>query len=148
MNTEEKNRTKDAKANHQQQFIWQILLPVVVASLAVLILTILSIYTAGNDSALNEKWAHISTIFMALPILLLGLIILALLILCSRLVKKITKTIPAYTGYIFHLFARTNQISDQMAQRSATPMIWSKANLAGFSRLVSIIFHIHNNPKE
>ncbi len=147
--TTETNRNKTEQAiRHQREFVWQILLPVIAAVLALLFIAILSITAAGETPAVNQKWAEISTIFLILPSLLFGLVTLALVVLLIWLLRKLSRNIPTYTGYIFRLTRRTTSITNNIAAHSAEPFIRVRSIFAGLTQLISLASHTKTSHKE
>jgi len=148
MNTEQKGNKTEAEFRHQRQFVWQILIPILAAVIVFLLIVVLSISVAGSTPELNEKWAHISTVFLLLPTFLFGLITLALVILLIWLIEKLSHKIPTYTGYIFQLSRQTRRLTDTLTTSGAEPFIRARSSLAGLARLVTIAFHNNTNHKE
>ncbi len=76
---------------------WQILLPVILAGvllLAAAILVSLGTFGAGGDV---ERWAAISTMWLSLPVMIGGLVILALFIGLAYLLARAAGFIPPYS---------------------------------------------------
>ena len=147
--TSEPTRNKtEPEIRHQREFVWQILLPIIAAVLALLFIAILSISAAGITPDVNEKWAQISTILLLLPTLLFGLVTLALVIILIWLLRKLARNIPTYTGYIFHLSRRTTGITSNIAAHSAEPFIRLRSIFAGLTQLITLVIHKKTNHKE
>jgi hypothetical protein len=84
--------------NHRRQLVWQILLPVVLAALLIVGLTVLvniATFTANGDV---ERWAAIATIWIVVPIMIVSLILIALLTGLVYLMKQLLRITPTYTG--------------------------------------------------
>lgn len=130
-----------AKQTHRKQLFWQILLPILVAAVAVLAIGMLAILTAGNPNSKNATWAMISTIFMVLPWLLFSLVPLALLFFFIRLLKNarasITPHLATAAGFSRYLQMRT----DSITQAAAAPLIRTRATIAGLIHLLRMAFH-------
>ena len=127
---------RPAETQHQREFTWQILVPLVLVVLGVLVVTILSIIFFDREPAIGEKWAPIAVILMILPWLVIGLFFLALLILLSVGIKKIHGVIPLYLG-LFSI--RTNQIGtilQKSANQLSVPFIQVGTVIAGLDRLI------------
>lgn len=139
---------RESQINHQRQFFWQILAPILISIIIVLVILVLIVMSAGNAPDLNEKWAHISTIFLSLPVLIGGLLLLVMIIVLSVMIKKMHKGIPTYTGKLLHLMTNVNRVTNISTTKSLSPLIYSKAWFAGFNRLLSMAFHTHNDRKE
>jgi uncharacterized membrane protein len=83
---------------HRKQTMDQIILPVILSALAAIALIVLVIRTtfgAGGDAA---RWAAISTIWLIIPVMFAGLIVLALLIGLIYFMARGLQIIPTYTG--------------------------------------------------
>jgi len=79
---------------HRRQFTLQIVLPILLAALILGGLTYMFMRTGVGDAA---RWAEISTIFLLLPVLLLGVLLLVLVIALTYFVSKALAYIPPYT---------------------------------------------------
>lgn len=82
---------------HRKQLWTQILLPILIAVLvfvAVIIVTSLATFHANGDVG---RWAAISTIWLVLPVILVGLIFLILLIAMIYLMARVMNLIPPYS---------------------------------------------------
>jgi hypothetical protein len=83
---------------HRKQRNTQIILPVVLSTLlmaGLIVLICLATFNSGGDVG---RWAAISTIWIIIPILLAGLITLALIIGCIYLMACALGALPHYTG--------------------------------------------------
>ena len=90
---------------HRKQVVRQIVLPVVLAALVMIgmvVLISLSTFRQGGDVG---RWAAISTIWIVIPIMLAGIIFLAILIGIIYLLARALGALPYYTGiaqgYVF-----------------------------------------------
>ena len=82
---------------HRKQLWTQILLPILIAVLvfvAVIIVTSLGAFRANGDVG---RWAAISTIWLVLPVIFVGLIFLILLIAMIYLMARVSSLIPLYS---------------------------------------------------
>jgi uncharacterized protein involved in cysteine biosynthesis len=82
---------------HRRQMWTQILLPLLIAVLvfiAVIITTSLATFRGHGDVT---RWAAISTIWLILPVLVVGAIILILIIAMIYLMSRLTAIIPPYS---------------------------------------------------
>ncbi len=148
MTTEQKGIKTESELRHQRQFIWQILIPIFTAIIIVVVIVFLSVSAAGSTPELNEKWAHISAIFLLLPTFLFGLITFGLIILLIWLMRKLRRKVPTYTGYIFQLSRQTRRLTDTLSTGSTEPFIWVRSFLSGLARLVTLTFCNKTNHKE
>lgn len=83
---------------HRQQRVTQVILPVLLGALlmvGMIVLISLSTFNSGGDVV---RWAAISTIWIVIPIMLAGLIVLAILIGLIYLMVRALGALPRYTG--------------------------------------------------
>lgn len=84
--------------SHRKQRNMQIILPVVLSAVlmvAVVVLISLATFNSGGDVA---RWAAISTIWIIIPTLIAGLIVLALLLALIYGLARLLGALPYYTG--------------------------------------------------
>ena len=82
---------------HRKQLWTQILLPILLAVLvfiAVIVLTSVATFRNNGDVA---RWAAISTIWLVLPVLIVGLLFLIILLAIIYLLARVTSPIPPYS---------------------------------------------------
>ena len=139
---------REAERKHQQQFTWQILIPILVAVLLALAIGVLSILAAGQEPEMNEKWAQIATVLLILPILLLGLILFVLIILSSQQISRLSKFLSPYLVKFSALVDRTGGIAMNISGKTIKPLIQGKSYQAGIKRLFDLAFHTTHNGKE
>lgn len=83
---------------HRKQRLTQIILPVAVSALAFVGCVVWVSVAAFNQGGDVGRWAAISTIWIVIPIMLAGLIVLALLIGLIYLMARALSGLPYYTG--------------------------------------------------
>jgi len=88
----------DSYLKHRQQRATQIILPVVISTLFMIALIVLISFVTFNSAGDVGRWAAISTIWIVIPILLVGLILLAILIGLIYLMARALGALPYYTG--------------------------------------------------
>jgi uncharacterized membrane protein YhaH (DUF805 family) len=83
---------------HRRQFLTQILLPILTAFVLVGFLAYLLVdMTNVNDGGDLNRWAAISTLWIALPAMVIGIFILLLLVGLIYLLVLLLQTAPVYT---------------------------------------------------
>ncbi|MCC7118487.1 MAG: hypothetical protein IT310_08190 [Anaerolineales bacterium] len=83
---------------HRKQVMRKIILPVVIATLLIIgliVLICLATFNAGGDVG---RWAAISTMWILIPVMIAGIIALALLIGVIYLLALALARLPHYTG--------------------------------------------------
>ncbi len=105
---------------HRKQRTTQIILPMVVSTLllvGLIVLISLSTFGSGGDVG---RWAAISTIWIIIPLLIAGLISLAILIGLIYLMSRALSALPHYTGiaqdYVFKAKAYIVRGADMIAK--------------------------------
>ncbi|MBI5352160.1 MAG: hypothetical protein HZB50_05940 [Chloroflexi bacterium] len=83
---------------HRKQRTTQIILPVVVSAVLMVALIVLISFVTFNSNGDVGRWAAISTIWIIIPTLLAGLIVLAILIGLIYLMARALHYLPHYTG--------------------------------------------------
>ncbi len=83
---------------HRNQRATQIILPVVLSSLllvGLIVLICISTFNSGGDVG---RWAAISTMWIIIPLLVAGLIVLAIIVGLIYLMMRLLDVLPHYTG--------------------------------------------------
>jgi len=83
---------------HRKQVTRQIILPVVIAAVLMIVLIVLISLATFNSNGDVGRWAAISTIWVIIPAILAGLILLAILAGLIYLMARALNALPTYTG--------------------------------------------------
>jgi uncharacterized membrane protein len=83
---------------HRKQRTTQIILPVVISTLALISMVVLISFATFKSDGDVGRWAAVSTIWIIIPILLAGLIFLIILIGLIYLMARALGALPHYTG--------------------------------------------------
>ena len=83
---------------HRRELVWQIILPVVLTSLVIVALIVLVNIATFNQGADVARWAAISTIWIVIPVMLAGLVLLAVFSALVYGMKRLLEITPTYTG--------------------------------------------------
>jgi hypothetical protein len=108
---------------HRRQLWTQILLPLLIAVLvfiAVIITTSLATFRGQGDV---NRWAAISTIWLILPVLVVGAIILVLIIAMIYLMSRLTAIIPPYSLQAQRVVYRIEGAVKYFAGMARKPML-------------------------
>lgn len=136
------------RASHRRQFYWQILLPILAASLIFIALGGVAA-SAGEDKP--AVWANISVILISIILMFTGLGSMLLLAAGIMGVDWLQKKIPPITYltqiYILYFGKKIKTLSDQ----SAEPVVSIRSNMAATQPIIhrikrNIVRIIH--PKE
>ncbi len=82
---------------HRRQVLAQVLLPVILGALLLVGAVILIASAAFRGPADVGRWAAISTIWLVIPVMFLGVLVLAVLCAVIYLMAKFTGLIPPYS---------------------------------------------------
>lgn len=82
---------------HRRQVTWQILVPVIVASLLLIGAAVLVSLAAARGPGDVGRWAAISTIWLLIPVLVAGLVLLVILAALAYATGLATEFIPPYS---------------------------------------------------
>jgi hypothetical protein len=108
---------------HRQQRTTQIILPVVISVLVMIgMIVLISFVTFKSDGDVG-RWAAISTIWIIIPLLLVGLILLAVLIGLIYLMARALGTMPYYTGLAQDYVYKARGYIVRAADMVAAPII-------------------------
>ena len=108
---------------HRKQVWQQILFPIILAILifiAVIVLT--SIATFRNNGEVG-RWAAMSEIWLVIPLIIIGLILLALLIGIIYLLMRLTNLIPPYSYQAQVIFHRIESGAKTIEKIAHKPVI-------------------------
>mgnify|MGYP007066199150 CR=1 FL=1 len=117
---------------HRRQFIWQILIPIIVALLLVIAA---SVVAATRNSGTASLWADISMIWLLIPVLFfsfLFFILLAGLIYALAVLLKIT---PNYTYQVQQMIYRVKQAIKRGADFATKPVFFIEEISARIKRI-------------
>jgi hypothetical protein len=108
---------------HRKQVWTQILLPIVLACLLFVSVSVLVYFTSLKANSELGRWAAISTIWLTLPVLLLGSV--ALITFCALifLISQLTGLIPTYTYQAQRFVYRINGIARQIDGMAKKPIL-------------------------
>ncbi len=105
---------------HRKQVWTQILLPILITvAIIVAVIALTAVSTFRNQADVG-RWAAISTIWLVLPVMAAGLLILILLIAMTYLVTRLIGLIPPYSYQAQKIFYRieagTKRITDMVVR--------------------------------
>jgi uncharacterized membrane protein len=108
---------------HRRQTFNQIVLPVILAAsvmIAMIVLVSLATFSANGDVA---RWAAISTIWLVIPVILVGLIVLVILIGLIYLMARGLQVIPIYTAIVHDYVAKSRWYITRGAHMLVKPFL-------------------------
>lgn len=118
---------------HRRNYIWQILVPILIASALVLLVVIV---IATGTASYVSVWADISAIWIIIPFLILTLIPLALLVASIYGMAKLIDITPFYTQKVTTQSRIIREKVKGLADSSTKPIFI----VGDFSAKISSIF--------
>jgi len=92
-------------ARHRRQVFWQILFPVIAAALACALLVGLLTVSSVKGSSAAGKWASISTIWLVVPLMGIGVLFAITLAGLIFLLSRLIRNLPTYT-HLVHVYVQ------------------------------------------
>ncbi|MBK7453993.1 MAG: hypothetical protein IPJ46_09840 [Anaerolineales bacterium] len=108
---------------HRKQRTMQIILPVVVSAILMIGLVVLTSLITFRSEGDVSRWAAISTIWIIIPVLVAGLITLAILIGLIYLMARALSALPAYTAIAQDYVYLAKSYIIRAADKVAVPVI-------------------------
>lgn len=127
---------RESYTRHRRDLAWKILFPVILFSLIVVGMAVVTA-VAGYQTAEVGRWSAISAIWLILPVMVLGLIFLALTIALIVLFSQLLEKSPPVFGKIQDTLLRVNArivlAVDKVVDPILTVQSWS-AGVRSLSR--------------
>ncbi len=110
---------------HRRQVASQIILPMVLAAIlcaaASVALVIVTLFQNHGDLS---RWAAISTMWILVPVILAGLLLLVVLLALIYLLARLLGILPAYTGMAQQFVEKLGAHITRLADASAKPVMF------------------------
>lgn len=120
---------------YKKQTFGHVLLPVIAAAIICLAVCIVLLISTSAEPQSTEQWAQISTMFLILPAMFLGLVCLVLLVLLAILGSKWNSSWPPALRNVRLIIIHFEQNIQGLAQKPAKPVIGIKSAWAGFKAI-------------
>jgi hypothetical protein len=124
--------------NHQQRdekqaasfrrAVWlQVYLPLMVGAILVAALITFGLMATGRGGATTSGMADMALVALLMPVMILGVLALAAIVLLTVGVAKLIGWLPERTGIVQRIVARAPQLSDRIAGRVAQVVVVPKS---------------------
>ncbi len=123
---------------HRRELWMKILLPMLVAVAVIVAIAALTGIAAFRAQSEVGRWAAISTIWIVLPIMAAGLLLLIIFIGIIYGMARLLALIPAYTGYAQRIVWRIEGYIRRGADASIKPVLVVEGIIATFKRLFGV----------
>lgn len=121
---------------HRRDLRWKIILPVVLSAVLCLALTVLVNIATFRDNGDVARWAEVSTIWLAIPAILVLLVSLVIHVGLVYLLAKLLNILPTYTGKAQDLFYKIEGLARRFGDSAAKPFIFINSVGAGINRIL------------
>ncbi len=121
---------------HRKDTAWKIIFPVVLSSvlcIGLIVLINIATFRGGGDV---QRWADISTMWIAIPVMMLLLVVFALLGGIVYLLAKLLKISPPYTLMAQQFFYKIEAYVRRGADAAAKPFIFIDSIGASIERIL------------
>ncbi len=124
--------TVPTNPQHRREVTWQIFLPIVLASMVILGLSVWTAVAAAGQREQSSAWASVSAIFLITPVCLGGVVLFALIGAAVYGMNKLLCLLPLYTRLV-QLYVFRAGIYLQIAfDRVAEPFLKVQSNRAAW----------------
>ena len=136
MNAKLPKPVHESYLKHRKDLAWKIIFPVVLSAvlcIGLIVLINLATFRAGGDV---QRWADISTMWIAFPIMVTLLVFLALLGGIVYLLAKLLNITPRYTLIVQDFFHKMEGYAKRGADAAAQPFIFLDSIGASINRFL------------
>ena len=119
---------------HRKDLTWKIIFPVVLSSVLCIGLIVLINIAAFRDGGDVARWGAVSTMWIAIPIMIGMLIVLAVLVGIMYLLAKLLNIAPNYTAMAQDFFYKIESYAKRGADAVANQIISINSIGASISR--------------
>lgn len=127
--------------DHIRQVTWQIWVPLGFSCFILVALAVWSSIATGINAATGTLWSSISLIFMIIPVMFAGLLLLAFLGLIVYGVAKLSLAFPGWMHSAQLFFRQVSATVHYYADRTAQPVFTVRGVLASittfFTKIIS-----------
>jgi len=109
---------------HHRQFWLQIFMPIPVTFLLVIAVAILTTLATFGENGNTPRWAAISTIWLVIPVMVFGLIVLVVITGLIYLLARALKAVPTYTAKANYYVNRATSRAKHFSDLSVKPVLF------------------------
>ena len=123
---------------HRRQLWTQILVPLLVVVLILIAVIVLTVFSTFQENGDVERWAAISTMWIVIPILIAGLLVLVVFGGMVYGMARLLAVIPPYSGQAQKFIWRVEGYIRRGANMAVKPVLALDGILAAVQRLFGI----------
>lgn len=123
---------------HRRDLVRKILLPILLATAVVIAVAVLTGLAAFREDSGVARWAAISTIWIVLPVMTAGMILLIVFIGLIYLMARLLRLIPPYTDKAQKFAWRVEGYVRRGADMAVKPVLAAEALTAALKKLFGL----------
>ena len=120
---------------HRRQFWLQIFLPIILTILIIIAVAVLTSISALSGTGDSSRWAAISTIWLVIPAMMFGLLLLAILAGLVYLLARSLDVIPSYASLAQYHVNRVASSIKRFSDAATKPVIFLNCLGAGMKAI-------------
>ena len=124
--------------NHRRQLWTQILIPLLIAIVIVIAVIVLTTVATFRDDGEVGRWAAISAIWIIIPIMAAGLLLLIVFIGIIYGMARLLALVPGYTGQALLIVWRIEGYIKRGADETVKPILALEGVTAALKRLIGM----------
>ena len=140
MSSDNEKQPESQSGKHRQDVLFTILLPVLLVAAGVIVLLLLLLLNSADNTVSIGIWAQISLIFLILPWFLVGFVLLAAMVITSKLLSGFQEYVLPWLQAIKGFSSQAKNSVDQLTSNTASPMVIIMSAKAGIIRLFQLAF--------
>jgi hypothetical protein len=123
---------------HRRELWTKILIPMLFVVAVIVAVAVLTAMTTFRDNGDVARWAAISTIWIVIPIMAAGLLLLIVFIGIIYGMARLLALVPAYTGYAQKIVWRIEGYVKRGTEQAVQPILGVGSVLATIKRFTGI----------
>jgi uncharacterized membrane protein len=120
---------------HRRQFWLQVFLPMSLAAAIIVALAVTTGIAAFGENGDAPRWAAISTIWLVIPVIVFGLIVLAVLIGIVFLLARTLRVLPPYSSKAQYYVNRGASEAKRFSDMAAKPVLFIEGVMASLKAI-------------
>jgi len=121
--------------NHRRQFWIQIFLPMILAVLLIILVAVFTGIAAFGEGGDAPRWAAISTIWLVIPVMIFGLIFLAILAGLIYLLAQALIKLPPYSSKAQYYAGRATSQIKRFSDMATKPVLFLEGIVASIKAI-------------
>jgi uncharacterized membrane protein len=121
---------------HRRQFWLQVFLPISLAAAIILALAVTAGIAAFGENGEAPRWAAISTIWLVIPVIIFGLIVLTVLVGIVYLLARALQVLPPYSSKAQYYVNRGASEAKRFSDLAAKPVLFIDGIIASLKAIL------------